>query len=68
MPSEGSISEPPIHPNGDSCECLMALSPCTGISTIPSSRNPETVEVQYFTQDGFPGLDFPYPIEILFGD
>jgi hypothetical protein len=46
----------------------MALSPCTGIFTKPSSRDPESFEVQYFTQDGFSGLDLPYPIEILFDD
>ena len=57
-----------IYPNGDQVEYTVVLYECTASKVGAHSLDSETVSLQYFNKDQFPGLSLPYPQQLLFPD
>lgn len=56
-----------VHPaNGHAVEYVILLFHCVGRIRGDAVLNPETAELRYFSRDTFPGLQLPYPVDLLY--
>ena len=55
-----------IYPNGDRVEYTVLLYECTASQSSNSSIDEETVSLQFFSEERFPGLSLPYPQGLLY--
>lgn len=54
------------YPNGDQVEYTVLLYECTASQSINPSIDEETVSLQFFSEERFPGLRLPYPQGLLY--
>ncbi|MDO8271553.1 MAG: NUDIX domain-containing protein [Gammaproteobacteria bacterium] len=54
------------YSNGHEVEYVILLFYCTGQIQPDAVLDNETVELKYFPKEEFPGLQLPYPIELLY--
>lgn len=54
------------YPNADQVEYTVVLSKCHDVSQVTTTLDPETVRLQYFTQENAPDLALPYPAHLLY--
>lgn len=54
------------YPNGHKVEYLVLLYHCKNTKRVSTQLCDETAELHYFSFENFPGLELPYPKEILF--
>jgi 8-oxo-dGTP pyrophosphatase MutT (NUDIX family) len=54
------------YPNGDQVEYTVLLYECTASQSSNLSIDEETVSLQFFSEERFPGLSLPYPQRLLY--
>ena len=54
------------YPNGDRVEYVVLMFRCELCVRCENERDPETVSLEYFSRADFPGLELPYPVEVLY--
>lgn len=54
------------YPNGDQVEYTVLLYECTARPSSNPSIDEETVSLQFFSEERFPGLGLPYPQQLLY--
>ena len=56
-----------IYPNGHEVENIVLLYLCSCDDMVALPTDEETQLLQYFPEQSFPGLELPYPKQILYG-
>ena len=54
------------YPNGDQVEYTVLLFECSASQSSNPSIDEETVSLQFFSEEQFPGLGLPYPNRLLY--
>lgn len=54
------------YPNKDEVEYTVTVFECDGTASTDEPIDEETVELRYFSEADFPGLELPFPTNILY--
>ncbi len=54
------------YPNNDEVEYTVAVFACEGTTSSDQVIDEETTELRYFSEDDFPGLELPFPQNVLY--
>ena len=54
------------YPNKDKVEYTVTVFECEDTLSSEGPTDKETVELKYFSQAEFPGLELPFPINLLY--
>lgn len=54
------------YSNGDRVEYVVAVFECVTEQRDAANLDAETVELRYFAEEEFPGLQLPYPMSLLY--
>lgn len=57
-----------VYPNGHKVEYVISLFHCVGEFQEHAILDAETTELRYFARNEFPGLQLPYPIDVLYAN